>query len=195
MSEVRDTSIPDVGLPAVLDALGERVRSLRIKRGLTIHEVALQARISASMVSTVERGQTSPSVGTLHALAEALGVSLNALFLSDSSDDPVTPRGEQVIERTAGGLVRTISTSHGDNGIEVYDDSYPVGASHAPRPSRHLGWEYGLVIEGRLAVDLDESSFELVAGDSIQFPADRVHLIRNIADGPTRAIWVNLRRF
>lgn len=195
MSEARDASTPDLGLPGVLNALGERVRSLRMQRGLTIHEVALQSGISASMVSTVERGQTSASVGTLHSLAETLGVSLNALFLSDGSEDPVTPRSEQVVERTAGGVVRTIVTSHGDNGIEVYDDTYPVGTSHAPRPARHLGWEYGLVIDGRLSVELDESRFELGAGDSIQFAAERVHLLSNIAEGTTRAIWVNLRRF
>ena len=181
-------------LDEVLEGIGSRVRSFRLKSGLTLQELALKSGLSASMLSTVERGQTSASVGTLHALAEAFGISLNSFFLRADQSDPVNRVEEQLIERTAGGVERRLALDNGEHSLELYFDDYPVGARHAIRPSHHAGYEYGLVIEGRLLVELDDESFELNAGDAIQYPARRGHLLSNAGDVPARTVWVNLRR-
>ena len=55
-------------------ALGRRIRSLRIEKGLTLKQIEARVGISATHVSEVERGRTSPTVGALARIAEALGV-------------------------------------------------------------------------------------------------------------------------
>ena len=181
-------------LDEVLEGIGTRVRAFRVKNGMTLQELALKSGLSASMLSTVERGQTSPSVGTLHALAEAFGVSLNALFVREDMAQPVTRVEEQIIEITAGGVERRLALDNAEHSIELYVDDYPVGAQHALRPSHHAGYEYGVLIEGHLTVDLDDESFDLGPGDAIQYPARRGHLLRNIGDTAAKALWVNVRR-
>lgn len=182
-------------LDDVLEVLGGRIRGLRSRQGLTLQELALKAGISVSMLSTVERGQTSASLATLHALADALDVRMSSLFAaSDELAEPVTRRDDQQTETMPGGLRRRLAVDHPDNSFELYLDEYPTGTAHALRPSRHNGYEYGLVLQGDLDVDLDGTVYRLRDGDSIHYPAGRGHLITNAGDVPARAVWVNLRR-
>jgi transcriptional regulator with XRE-family HTH domain len=60
-------------------ALGEAVRQLREKRGLTQERLAQDAGVTTGTVSLLERGQSNPAWGTVNALADALGVSLAEL--------------------------------------------------------------------------------------------------------------------
>jgi transcriptional regulator with XRE-family HTH domain len=60
-------------------ALGEAIRQLREKRGLTQERLAQDAGVTTGTVSLLERGQSNPAWGTVDALANALGVSLSEL--------------------------------------------------------------------------------------------------------------------
>lgn len=61
-------------------ALGRRLRQVRSARGLSVRELARRAHCSASLLSQVERGVTTPSAGVVYALANELGISLDFLF-------------------------------------------------------------------------------------------------------------------
>lgn len=56
-------------------ALGEAVRQLREKRGITQEGLAQDAGITTGTVSLIERGRSNPAWGTVRAIAQALGVS------------------------------------------------------------------------------------------------------------------------
>ena len=60
--------------------LGERVLAIRKQRGFMLREVSERTGVSIAMLSMIERGHSNPSIGTLHALADAFGVRM-----SDSS--------------------------------------------------------------------------------------------------------------
>ena len=53
--------------------LGERIKQFRLSRNLTLKEVEQKAKVSATHVSEIERGLTSPTVGSLTKIAHALG--------------------------------------------------------------------------------------------------------------------------
>lgn len=77
--------------------LGRRLRQVRSARGLSVRELARRAGCSASLVSQVERGVTTPSAGTVYALANELGISLDLLFGTDdlrTEDLPTTGGGD-----------------------------------------------------------------------------------------------------
>jgi transcriptional regulator with XRE-family HTH domain len=63
--------------------LGRRLRQVRSARGLSVRELARRAHCSASLLSQVERGVTTPSAGVVYALANELGISLDFLFGSE----------------------------------------------------------------------------------------------------------------
>jgi len=64
----------------ILKELGERIRELRKKKGLSQLRLAYRAEISKTYLSDLERGKRNPSIGLLLRIAEALGVSLTDLF-------------------------------------------------------------------------------------------------------------------
>ena len=60
--------------------IGERLRALRLKKDLTLQQVANRADVSVSLISQIERAQSSASLETLTKLASALGAKLESLF-------------------------------------------------------------------------------------------------------------------
>lgn len=61
------------------DQIGQRLRQVRMARGISLRELARRIGVSASFVSQVERGKSNPSVGTLYAFVAELGTSLDEL--------------------------------------------------------------------------------------------------------------------
>ena len=74
---------------AVAIELGQRLRDLRISRGLTIRAAADASGLSVNTLSLIENGHTSPSVSTLQALARPLEVPLAEFFAEREHQMPV----------------------------------------------------------------------------------------------------------
>lgn len=64
----------------VIRAIGERVRSLRTERKLSMEKLAQLAEMEYRQLSNVELGQTDASISTLSAICGALGISLKELM-------------------------------------------------------------------------------------------------------------------
>lgn len=186
---------PSNDLEDVVVGIGERVRALRLKNELTLQELAERTNLSLSMLSTVERGRTTASLGTLHAIASALGVQITALFARSGADDtPILNFQDQIRDVTDGGLNRRTALYRADLDIEVYVDEYDPDTAHARAPSQHPGHEIGIVLEGELEIQLGGEIFTASAGDVAQYSAKQAHLIRNASSMPAKAVWINLRR-
>jgi XRE family aerobic/anaerobic benzoate catabolism transcriptional regulator len=80
---------PANGGVAFLHELGQRVRLLRARRGMTRRILAARSGVSERYISAVESGTGNGSILLLRALAEALNVGLPALFEDDA--EPVVP--------------------------------------------------------------------------------------------------------
>lgn len=63
-----------------LKAFGANLKKLREKKGFTQEDLAYQAGISFNSVNTLENGKLNPTVATVFAIADALGVSFKELF-------------------------------------------------------------------------------------------------------------------
>jgi tetratricopeptide (TPR) repeat protein len=87
--------------PAVRTTLGDRVRQLRIAKGLTQTELAGE-RFSKEYVSQIERGKTRPTGETIEWLAARLGVDQSFLETGVSSSE--RERVESVIARAEAAL-------------------------------------------------------------------------------------------
>lgn len=68
-------------------SLGERLRALRRARGETLAAVAATAEISVSYLNDLEHGRTTPSLGRLHRLSQALGTNIRELLVGVSPYD------------------------------------------------------------------------------------------------------------
>ena len=59
---------------------GEKLRTVRERKGITLKQVAAKVNVSESLISQIERNRVSPSVDTLIAIADALDIDLDYLF-------------------------------------------------------------------------------------------------------------------
>jgi transcriptional regulator with XRE-family HTH domain len=177
-------------------AIGSRVRQLRSERGLTLQALADMTGLSASLLSLVERGKTSPSIGTLVSIAHAFEVHMTDLMpgAPAPSEVPVLRHEQQQVYATPEGVIRRILRDDRVRGLEVALNEYGPGGRSAESLLHHTGYEYGVVIDGTLTVEVDGQSYELHPGDSIAYDSRHPHRITNNESSEARAMWVNLDR-
>ena len=190
--------------------LGPLLRKARVARGLSARELARRIRVSASLISLIERDLTMPSVVTLFAIANELGLVIDDLFKSvetarrrDASPartlaprSPVQRRDDRAVIRLNTGVRWERLTPSPDDYVEFLYVVYEVGAETADDGQlfRHSGQEYGVVISGRLGIQIGFERYELAAGDSVSFDAQTPHRLWTIGDTPATAIFAVLGR-
>lgn len=174
--------------------IGAQIRRLRTRRNLTLNALASETGISVSMLSMLERGVATPSIGTLVAVTSALGTHMSELFGSTESSDrsPVRPLRDQVEVETAVGVLRRMVHSDPMVGLEVSVNEYAPDTSSADSLTHHAGTEFGLVIQGTVTVELEDASYVLKPGDGISYMSTRPHRISNTGRTKARAVWVNI---
>ena len=160
----------------ILTALGSRIQELRLSQSLTLQDLADRARVSVSMLSSVERGRKAPTVVVLARIAEGLGVTAAQLL---AEPEPVLVRraAEQDVVDEPGGWQRTILTPvvPGVN-FEWIRSVLPPHCDAGEYPAYAGGsHEYVFVETGTLRLTVGETVTELGAGDSAYFAADAVH--------------------
>src|SRR5262245_17787307 len=105
-----DSTVADDASP-LIRTIAERVRGLRVARGLSLEALAKESGVSRSMISLIERGESSPTAVVLEKLAGSLGVMLATLFDAPSAEggkrSPVARRADQTEWKDPGsGYVR-----------------------------------------------------------------------------------------
>lgn len=175
-------------------AIGNQIRNLRSELRLTLKDLGERTGVSPSMLSLVERGKTSPSIGTLVAISSALGVHMSDLIVEKSeSDQLVSRRKDQDSFTTPFGVQRRILRVDRDHGLEIAINEYEPETGSALVRTHHRGYEYGVVLKGRLTVELEgEEPQELRAGDLISYPSTLPHRIWNHSSSHVQALWINL---
>jgi transcriptional regulator with XRE-family HTH domain len=173
------------------DRLAASLREARRARGLSLDAVAKLSGVSRSMVSQIERAESSPTVATLWNLTRALQIDFAGLLEGRPAPGiEVTPAAAApVIARTPGVRIRILSAPETVGAHEVYDLTFAPGAAleseaHSPGCREHL-----TVIEGQLSVASGAETARLAPGDTARYPADRPHAIR-AEGGAARAILI-----
>lgn len=183
--------------------LGPRLRLVREERGLSARELARRVGCSASLVSQIERGISAPSVGVLYALATELAASLDYLFgVEPGPDAPpaARPDGHGIVQHAASRAAIDLAsgvrwerlTPSNDDRADFLEVIYqPDGHSTDERRAlRHDGYEYGLILSGRLQANVGFERLELGPGDSIAFDSSIPHEYWNRTSHDVRAVWV-----
>jgi transcriptional regulator with XRE-family HTH domain len=170
--------------------IGDRVRELRDARGLSLDALAGQCGVSRSMISLVERGESSPTAAVLERLATGLGVTLASLFDAPAAarppGGPVSRRGDQPQWRdpASGYLRRNVSPTGVPQPFQIVEVHFPPGGRVAfendARDARMLQQVW--VLEGSIDITVGEERHRLREGDCLAMDLDRPTMFHN----PTR---------
>ena len=171
-------------------SLGERIRSARLARRLTLGRVAEKVGISVSALSQLERDQFNPTIATLKAIATTLDTTIGSLVADTSPlDRAVVRAGERKRLSPRRGITYQLLTPDLSGHIELILSEYEVGAGTGEEAFAYSAEQCGLVLQGVAQVHLGDTVHRLRAGDSIRFDCSIPHRIANAGRGRLRCLW------
>lgn len=173
--------------------LGNTIRELRQKHGLTIAEVADQIGVSRGMLSKIENAQTATSLEMLAKIATALGVSLSKLFRNYN----IPEGGAQLVKNGEGMEVVRRGTKRGHTYHLLAYDQGPTklfepflitmdDASEVFPTFEHPGIEFIYMLEGKIEYRHGQNTYLLKPGDSLTFRGDIPHGPEKLIELPIR---------
>jgi transcriptional regulator with XRE-family HTH domain len=175
--------------------IASRVRALRTNLGLTLDTLAAKCDVSRSMISLVERGESSPTAVVLEKIASGLGVSLATLFEDSTGPaDPVSRRDDRTPWRDpqSGYLRRNISPDNFPSPIQIVEIVLPAGARVAYETgARDVSiYQQIWVQEGNIEVSLGTITYRLSADDCLAMQLNEPTAFRNRTRKPARYVVV-----
>ncbi len=183
------------GAPTKLSIIvGENLRQLRRKNGLSLEQLGALSGVSRAMLGQIETGKSAPTINLLGRIAEALKVSVPSLIASPGAGGTIiVPRDRAtIVSSSEGGFVSRALFPWGDpQSIEIYEVT--VSAHHRETfAAQAAGAKKNLVVlAGSLEVIVGEDSpARLLEGDAILFNADTPHYFRNPSAEEAKAFLV-----
>jgi len=171
----------------VNERIAQRVRELRTARGLSLDALAAHCGVSRSMLSLIERAESSPTAVVLEKLATGLNVTLASLFEAPApAAGPVARASAQLPWRDphSGYVRRNVSPPAAGSPIQIVEVTFP--------PKARVAYETGArepvvhqqvwVLEGTIEVGYGDEAYRLGAGDCLAMVLDRPITYHN----PTR---------
>ena len=177
------------------ERIAERVRELRAARGLSLDALARKSGVSRSMISLVERGESSPTAAVLEKLAGGLGVVLASLFdapaaAAHAPSGPVARRDDQPQWRdpASGYVRRNVSPPGVPQPMQIVEVRFPAGGRVAfETGGRDVRVHQQVwVLEGAIDVTVGTEKHRLREGDCLAMQLDRPTMFHNPTKKPTR---------
>ena len=203
-----------------MEIIGQRIRIERQQRRFTLEQLSQKVGLSKSHLSQIERGLALPSVSTLKKVSSVFGISVVELFdesfkshrksANHSSARVKNNNNENVRQFNFTREVRVVRSNrrkaiklpgsliHYDlltpdlnRSIEVLAVKASPGENTGDEPLIDSpGEKFGLVVNGRIEVTVENDVYILESGDTIYHPSDFPHSWRCLGDEPAEIIWV-----
>jgi transcriptional regulator with XRE-family HTH domain len=166
--------------------LGERVRQVREKRGLSLQDISQRTDIAVDLLSRIEAGEVAPPLGTIVKLAKSLEMKLG-YFISGEGSKPYT-----IVRRTDRKVISRYDSKKGERYGYEYWSLAPRKKDRHMEPflvtlvpseteeerSTHDGQEFIFVLQGKIEVRLQEEIHIIEPGDAIYYDSTVPHLVK-----------------
>jgi len=172
--------------------IGDRLRRLRERMGLSQRDVARRAGVTNATISMIEHNKISPSVASLKKILDGVSVPLAEFFGSEQDrQEKIFFAGDELTE-IAGGKIsfRQIGDDLRERALQVLHETYQPGADTGRAMLGHEGEEAGVVIRGRIEITVGEARRVLGSGDAYYYDSRVPHRFRNAGTEPCEIISV-----
>jgi len=170
--------------------LGQKVKSLRQRRGLSLQQVAESAGLSEPLLAQIEGEVVAPPVATLLKISRALSVNIGYFFQEQDVEKRavVVPRNERkkVFRRIheepskVGYYYESLAYPKADKHMEPFHVTFEVKNKEDLIFFNHKGEEFIYVLEGQLEFSYEDETYALGTGDSLYFDASLPHAFRAV---------------
>jgi transcriptional regulator with XRE-family HTH domain len=164
-----------------LNAVGPRLKQLRLRRDITLADLAEVTGISVSTLSRLEAGLRRPTLEQLLPLASAYGATLDELVDAPPTGDPRI--NLRPIACGGGAIILPLTRRAG--GIQAYKFVLPAGDDdREPDLRTHEGYDWAYVLNGMLRLVLGEHDMVLKPGEAAEFDTRTPHWFGATSAGP-----------
>jgi transcriptional regulator with XRE-family HTH domain len=172
--------------------LGERIKRRRLARNLTLKQVGDKAKVSATHLSEIERGKTSPTIGALVRIARALGEEPARLVEEETGARvSVVRRGERRVWTSASSRIHVLSRPIQPHELTLLEVELEAGGRDAAVSLAECGEVLMVVLHGVVEVARAGGRHELREGDALHLAAREPHEVRGAGGSPARILWVS----
>jgi transcriptional regulator with XRE-family HTH domain len=178
----------DVGAADLTRRVAENLREKRKDRGLSLDELALASGVSRAALSQIETAKSNPSLSVLWKIAVGLQIPFAELMGEAGPTVNLLRRADTQVLRSADGRMesRPATPAGLSRHLEVYELRLSARSTHASEAHAPGTSELIIVLSGSLRMHVGNDKYELGAGDSLAFPADRPHAYENPGAGEAR---------
>lgn len=170
--------------------IGNKLKQLRIKNGLTLEELASRSELSKGFLSQVERDLTSPSIDTLSDILEALGTDLSKFFEPVKKEQIIFKKNDFFEDKREEYNISWIVPNAQKNDMEpiiLTIHSQQVSMEIDP----HEGQEFGYVLNGKAVLEFENEKLEIKKGESFYLKGEKAHRISNPYEKDAVILWVS----
>ena len=158
--------------------IGNRLKDLRVLKGLTQEELADRAELSKGFISQVERNLTSPSIATLMDILQCLGLTIGEFF-NEEPGEQIVFRHQDYFEKVDTELNNTIKWIIPNAQKHIMEPILltlqAAGSTYPDNP--HEGEEFGYVLSGSISIHLGNRIYRAKKGESFYFIPDKKHFL------------------
>lgn len=165
-----------------IEELGRRIRKLRLDRRMTLKQVEQGSGLSATHLSEIERGRTSPTIGALVRIARALEKDASYFIEPEERAEIAHQLREQVKTFSPSDGIQAELLTPGIPGSEMF--SYRLTVRALPSAELRMdaqdvpGEALYFLQRGRLETEFGDQRVELNAGDSVHASLLRPHRLK-----------------
>ena len=170
--------------------IGNKLKELRVLKGLTQEELADRSELSKGFISQLERNLTSPSITTLMDILQCLGTSIGEFFNEAPDEQIVFGKQDYFVKEDTEykNEIKWIIPNAQKNTMEPIYLTLEAGGSTCP-DTPHEGEEFGYVLQGTVSIHLGSKTYKAKKGESFYYTADKTHFLSS-KNGAT-LIWVS----
>lgn len=174
--------------------IGKKLKQLRIKKQLTLEDVANRSELSKGFLSQLENNNCSPSISTLEDILEVLGSSLMEFFTEDKEKTIVFTRKDYFENEQESYKIDYLVANAQKNSLEpIRIIIYPGGKSQTLVP--HDGEDFGYVISGCADLVYGTEKHHLKKGDTFYIYCNESYHIENNGKRDCELIWISTPPF
>ena len=170
--------------------IGNKLKELRVLKGLTQEELADRSELSKGFISQLERNLTSPSITTLMDILQCLGTSIGEFF-NEAPDEQIV-FGKQdyfvKVDTEYKNEIKWIIPNAQKNTMEPIYLTLEAGGSTCP-DTPHEGEEFGYILQGTVSIHLGNKTYKAKKGESFDYTADKTHFLSSKSGAVL--IWVS----
>ena len=177
-------------MPRSKESFESSMKKLRIKKGLSLKQLANETGYSSQFLEKIERGDVIPPVSAIIQIAKALSVDSGTFLSGEQQTASEERRRKSFLVRTEAYAYQTLTPGAETKHLKAFLVTIDPQEEHKGVDYHHEGEEFIYVLEGKVEVMVGEERNILKTGQSLHFNSAISHKLRNLAEKPAKFISV-----